>query len=217
LNALGGAPFNENCGPLVVHGIDTGGDTVENIANTLLIALETSDRFTAGVSKSGQITEIDTGHVTFTASAWAYGVVLRDSLRFTISWPLAQFQAVNQITPVGSLNSILTFSRPVISINVGGVIVWSNGSSQPIDIIFDNPADVQSGCFLPGLLPFPCPSGAGDIPPFYLDPTHTDTSLFAAGTVIRSFPVAGTYRYHSSLFPSASGVIDVEPWLSNDP
>jgi hypothetical protein len=208
-----GGTYQVNCGPFVVNGIEATGDTVKDIAaNKMLIAFATSNALIASISSLGVMTPRDTGHITIMASTWAYGATLQDSIRYTVSWPLLQVVNIVSVTPVGSLTPVLTFDRPVVSVNVGGSVAWVNASPQKIDIVFDDSTDVQQGCvsIIAGICFWPY-TGAGNIPPFYTDASGTDPSVFAGGRVVRSFPVVGIYHIHSRLFPSTKGIVYVHP------
>jgi plastocyanin len=210
-NAVG-TPFVENCGTLVVNAKDSLGTILSSASkHTLVIAYRTLNPLIATINESGTIKELDTGRVTFTASTWAYGVAMQDSLRYVISWPRYNTVRIKRITPVNSLTPVLVFDPMATIIAAGGTVTWNNLYAQSTDVVFDDPAAVDSGCLflLCGAGTFRA-SGVGNIPPFYTDPTFADTSVFAGGFVSRSFPVAGTYHYHSRLFPSSSGVIYVK-------
>jgi hypothetical protein len=210
---VGGSPLIENCGPLVVYATDELGDTLANASlRSILIAYESSKPLVARVASSGKITESDTGHVVLSASTWAYGVLMSDSLPFAISWSRYTNIGIRRITPVGSLTPELVFGPPV-AINVGGTVAWQNNYQDPIDIVFDDSTAIAEGCFVLrcGVLPS---TGTGNVPPFYYDDTETDTSAFSLGFIARSFPVAGIYHYHSRLYPSSTGVIYVREGLS---
>ncbi|HZS61195.1 MAG TPA: hypothetical protein VFA43_18100 [Gemmatimonadaceae bacterium] len=75
-------------------------------------------------------------------------------------------------------------------------MIFFNTSAPPTDVTFDNPAQVDSAawfCVVQSLTPSDCASG--NIAAFTQD--HSDTltsnSLYRA----RSFPVRGTYKFHS--------------------
>jgi hypothetical protein len=199
--------LSENCGSVITTALDEAGDTLMSATKaTLVVAYASSHPLLATIDRAGTITELDTGHVTFSASTWAYGVAMRDSLPYIIDWPLFDFTYIVQTT--NNLLPTLGLKKPGMTIVAGGNIGWLNPIDQKIDIVFDDSTSVSSGCFLIcGLLP---PMGGGNIPPFYTDTTHTDTSAYAGGITARLFPVAGTYHYHSRIFPSTRGVIYVK-------
>jgi len=210
-----GIPFLDNCGPLVVDATDAAGDSLANAAmQTILVAYASSDPLTASVDQFGQITELDTGHVTLSASTWAYGVAMRDSVRYTISWPRWQVVQMQSVTPVASDTSVLIPAQPDIVLNAGGSLGFYNQFGRPLDIVFDDPSSVQPGCYFAILCSALPSTGGGNVDPFYYDETGTDPSPYALGIVLRAFPVAGTYRYHSTRFPSVVGTIRVRPTLA---
>jgi hypothetical protein len=206
-----GSPQYENCGPLIVSATTEAGDTLINASKkSILVAYTVSNPLVAQITSTGKITEIDTGHVTFSASTWAYGVAMQDSLPFVLSWPRYAPNEISKVTPVGSLTPVLVF-KPSVAVSVGGTVVWHNKYAQPIDVVFDDSTAIETGCPLLLCAFFPY-TGTGNIPPFHQD--LTDTSAFAKGYVGRSFPVAGVYHYHSRLFPSSTGTVYVYEDLS---
>jgi plastocyanin len=147
--------------------------------------------------------------VTFTATAWAYGVAERDSIQYIINYPLW-----NLIFIVPLQAPVLVFSPSRIEVAAGGYISFWNYNDQPVDVVFDDSATVDSvPADVASELGAPPGQGQGNIPPFFSDPTGTDTSVFSKGVVARQFPVAGIYHIHSRLYPAMSGVIDVRPNL----
>jgi hypothetical protein len=203
----------ENCGPVVVDATDANGDTLANASGTVLaVAYASSNPLITTVDQFGALQELDTGRVTVTASTWAYGVAKQDSLHYVISWPRWTLTQIQQFTPVESQTSILRFLAPQITIAPGGAVAWINPYDRPMDIVFDDSTAVDSACiyFLCGILRA---TGSGNVHAFYTDTTYTDTSVFAAGIVVRSFPTVGTYTYHSRLFPESTGVIFVRKEL----
>jgi hypothetical protein len=212
LNALS-VSLVENCGPIAVLATDADGDTIADAnGSALLINYATLNPRAARIDQSGDITETDTGHVTFTASTWAYGTMKADSLHVAVSWPRYTMNQISEVTPANSLTSVLVF-EPSKTVSVGGTVVWYNPYANPIDIVFDDSTTIGEGCLylLCGILPS---TGTGNVPPFYTDATYSDPSPFASGFAGRSFPVAGTYHYHSRLYPSSTGVIYVKEDLS---
>jgi hypothetical protein len=206
-----GIQFLRNCGTLVVDATTEAGGILSSAdSSSILVAYKTSNPLTATVDAFGSIREGDTGHVTFVASTWAYGVGRRDSLRYTISWPRYGSNQVQEVVTVDSATVQPVWSMPAISIAVGGTVAWINQFSRIVDITFDDPAGVEAGCFAIFICTDGAPStGPGNVPGFYTDLAGTDTSVLSHGIVARSFPVAGTYRYHSTRFSSLSGVIYV--------
>jgi hypothetical protein len=208
LNASGlPLPSLETCGSLVVTATNTAGDTVANAQHSaIIVAYATSDPLTALINQTTRkITAVDTGHVTFVASTWAYGVAMSDSLRYVINWPQYQNMSIVMTVPPNGRTPIPTFQLPSVTIGVGGTVAWLNYSAPRIDIVFDNPAAIDSGCVYRDCSAAPT-TGVGNVPASYLDPASTG---FGIGFAARSFPVAGVYHYHSTLYPSSTGVIYV--------
>jgi hypothetical protein len=208
LSVFGG--FLDTCGSLRVSATDSAGGIVSNSGtSSIVIAYTSSNPLIALVDQKGKITAVDTGHVTFTASTWAYGIVMRDSLQYVIDWP--QYQQMNIVlaVPPNGLTAVPTFEEPVVTLGVGGTLAWLNLEAPPLDIVFDDSVDVDSGCIQLDCSAAPT-TGVGNVPSYYLDPAYTG---FGIGYAARSFPVAGTYHYHSSLYPSSTGVVYVREHL----
>jgi hypothetical protein len=203
------AGFLDTCGSLMVSATDSAGGIVSDPRmSSIVIAYASSNPLIALVDQEGKITAVDTGHVTFTASTWAYGITMRDSLQYVIDWP--QYQQMNIVlaVPPNSLTAVPTFEEPSVTLGVGGTLGWINLTAPPIDIVFDDSLAVDSGCFqLDCSVPT---TGVGNVPSYYLDTAYTG---FGIGYAARSFPAAGTYHYHSRLYPSSTGVVYVRERL----
>lgn len=188
----------------------------------LQVYFTSSDPTVASIDRTnGTVQAIRPGHVTFYATTLAYGVPERDSLPFVIGWPLTPDVQSSWITPVASLTPVLAFDPPRLIAGVGATVAWGNQNpGDSTDVVFDDSVAVQPGCGavignrgLQNYCPVFPPTGSGNIPPFALD-----TALLTAGDVYgyygsevraRSFPVAGTYFYHSRRYPTATGEIIV--------
>jgi hypothetical protein len=140
-------------------------------------------------------------------------------LPFVIGWPGAVNVHATWITPVAGTTPVLDFSPATIIIGVGGHVQWMhpNPPVDSIDVVFDDPTAVEPSCwFLQGSYDcsfFP-PTGGGNIAPFFPDPGALASGDYPAyvGSLVqaRTFPVAGTYPYHSRRYPSAHGKVIVE-------
>ena len=164
-----------------------------------------------------------TGHARIVAEATVYGVRLVDTLPFTIGWWHHIVVGVHATFPSGTRTPIGTFVPAEDTVAVGGAVIWRNVLPQqmPVDIVFDSdnpspPQAVDSATFLGGfacqlLLCVPT-QGGGNIPSF----APMDSAALLASTPdtlgvrARSFPLAGIYHYHSTLY-GTSGVIHVLP------
>jgi hypothetical protein len=140
-------------------------------------------------------------------------------LPFVIGWPGAVTVNATWITPVASKTPVLAFSPVTIIVGVGAHVQWGdqNLPVDSIDVVFDDPTAVEPSCwFINGSYNcsfFPA-TGGGNIAPFF-----PDTAALTSGDVLayvgsrmraRTFPIAGTYPYHSRRYPSAHGKVIVE-------
>jgi hypothetical protein len=222
----GSAGFNR---VISVYATNTSGspatDTVCNVSGCpLLVDFSSSDETIATVGRqTGRPDLTRPGAVTFYATTYAYGVTKQDSLPFVVTWPSLAFVDATWPTPFDSKTPVLAFSPAQIIISVGGSVVWKHGffaDPHPVgdsmDVVFDDSTAPQPSCGVVGnfidctLAP---PNGAGNIAPFFPD---FDAAM--AGDIFgyirsyeaaRSFPVAGTYSYHSRRYPNATGRIIV--------
>lgn len=169
-------------------------DTTHTPLSGLPVDYRTSDPTVATVNSAGVVQALRPGQFTIYASATVYGVTRADTLPFTIGWPIYQNVWVCQDGP-----QCPGFSTTA-TVAVGGTIFWfdlvpnADGTDLlPIDIVFDEPANVAVD-------PVYCNCGAGDIATF-----GSFTDFFRS----RTFPVAGTYTYHSTAFPWIQGKVVV--------
>lgn len=183
---------------LVVTATDNAGDTISDAtSDTLLISFTTSNAGIATIDQlSGTLNALIPGQVTFYASAFIYGVEQHDSLLFVVVEPYFVPIYTNPYTPVGSLTPVLIFGPPTVTVSQGAVIEWVNFSeTQRIDVIFDNPGDIEPACgFFIGCEYEPA-TGGGNIEAFAFDPI-LDAGL-GVGARSRKFSKPGTYFYHS--------------------
>lgn len=213
-----------------VAGGSASSDTVCNVKKCpLLVALTTSDPTIAEVSPLTQRMSFHVpGHVTLYATTLAYGVVRSDSLPFVVGWPARSVVSATWITPVEGTNLVLSFTPTRMIVTTGATVAWRDGNlfstkivGDSVDVVFDDSTAVHAGC---GVIPgssltqaqlcalFPL-SGPGNIPPF-----QPDTAALKAGNYTvyqasaikgRTFPIPGTYTFHSRRYPSATGKIIV--------
>jgi hypothetical protein len=150
------------------------------------------------------------GEATISVETWAYGVVKRSSRTFIVGPP--HFAKIRMLaeTPVASLTQIGTFTPSAYTVGVGAVVTWEDDSVDvPIDVVFDDSSAVQESIDI-NSTPYisclvfntvcPTATGAGNIPPFQADQN-------GPGDRARSFPTAGTYTYHSSLYGTRGKII----------
>jgi hypothetical protein len=117
-----------------------------------------------------------------------------------------------------------------VILGVGATVNFCNGSTQPLDIVFDNTANVDTASCVVSISfinqgardTAAPPTGSGNIPAFggvftadttinssggvvdtVIRITTTGTGPeYAANCAARRFTKPGTYRYHNSLFPA---------------
>jgi hypothetical protein len=189
----------------------------------VLVAFSTSDSVAGYVTRrstdyitipGGDLYSKVPGKVTFYATAWAYGVEKRDSLPYTMTIARNVVISIESKTPVGSLTPILYFAPQTIVIGTGGVVTWDgsvNFLTDSIDVVFDNPAAVDSAAPYNDPEPYFPYTGRGNIPAIYFDQSAIDNedydTYYRKIRAARSFPVAGTYHYHSEIYGSTGTVI----------
>ena len=199
--------------------LDSTGITMENV----LVSLTSSDRTIMTVDNYAVANDIviinglggivgrREGTATVYGEAWAYGVAKRDSVRFT--W--TNYSNVNvQIfskTPYNSSTPVLYFSPQISTIAVGGVVTWQNNEYSPIDVVFDDPAHVDSSAALDHpSYGFPY-TGVGGFTGLFTDTTaanNGDTQAYLFHLYkARRFTAAGTYRYHSTIYGSTGTIV----------
>jgi hypothetical protein len=160
----------------------------------------------------GIVTGLRLGQVTVYATTTYYGVTKTDSLRMTIGYPVAASVYVQYMaspTVVGEY--IRYFSPSTITIGVGGTIFFRAlssfaGPDLDTDVVFDDPSAAQPS-LLTGLS-----TGSGNIGPIpsrylngVLNPACVPSTVCNGES--RSFPVAGTYHYHSALYGTSGTII----------
>lgn len=194
-----------------VRAADTVGTSLCGAsACALQVYYTSSNPLVAQINRqTGLVQLLDTGHVKFTATTLAYGVARRDSVEFTVDF---QDSYTINISLGGPLNApVATFGAPpTLRLNVGAVVLFTNIPTigvpvtyHPVGVVFDHPEDVDTAStnYL-GFLTFP-QTGGGNISSF-----GGDTTQSLDGTInnfrSRRFPIAGTYQYHSTVFPSAT-------------
>jgi hypothetical protein len=197
-----------------VTATNTAGQTIcsNTVACPLLVYYRSSNPYVAGIQSdlNGFVYAQDTGHVVFTATTWAYGVAMRDSVAFTEGYPAATEIGID-VSPQNGVMSI-SFNAPKrLILGVGAVVQFQDDSPQPVDVVFDSSAAADTASsliineqtFLPENVP---PTGSGNIAAFGGDTSYVYiTDQYDNNTDdnrARRFHVPGTYRYHSTLFPS---------------
>jgi hypothetical protein len=196
-----------------VTATTVAGDTVCNAnACPLLVHYTSSNPEIATIDPTaGFVQFVDAGHVVFSATTWAYGMALRDSVAFTVGYRLTYLIGLTLTNLLGV--PTLSFSAPQqLILGVGAIVTFWNQSPQPVDVVFDHPAAVDSASFVSFNGTFP-PTGGGNIASFGGDTVSYTPYIPYYNIndfVARRFSVPGTYRYHSSLFPSETNDILVQ-------
>jgi plastocyanin len=188
--------------------LDPIGDPIDG----LLVRFASLDPRVATIDPlAGLVMGLVPGYVKFVATTTAYGITLADTLDFTIGQPLVDgvifgatsrggFYGLPQFRPV--------FTRDSIEVTVGTLVAWQNPYNQATDVVFEDPTNV-SGAEVFWLCQFYGVScEGGNIEPFSSDPASGDPTN---GTRARIFNTLGTYRYHSTVYPEATGVVVVVP------
>ncbi len=114
--------------------------------STLLVSLVSSDTMIAAMTQANNGVSIiprRPGRVVLATSTFAYGAVWRDSLVFTVGWPVFFSTAAVERFTSGSVTPVLDFVHRDMTIGVGGCVGWQNNSATTdIDIQFDDPSHV---------------------------------------------------------------------------
>ena len=201
-----------SCMTLAVTATDINDNTVP-----LVVHFTSADEHIATIDQSGAVAPTSTGkHVELYAETWAYGIAQRDSFRLVIE-PLPELVIdLDEYTPVKSLTPYLRFDpEPIYGTTVveGGTVQFFEGTATdiPFDVVFDDSTAV-TGCLTDSAAivdhGYNCNSikTTGNIPP----------TTFAVGSkfenwaaYVRIFRKPGVYKFHSRLYPRATGVIRV--------
>lgn len=174
------------------------------------------------------------GHVMIHAEALVYGKLLKDSCQFAVGYP--SLAHISMDTSMATGYAIAKGFPDTIIISMGGSVLWSNRLSglsranDSVDVEFTNPMNVHPVLPMYGdpsvvvegqavlvVASEIVPDGGGNIAPFPPPPPIPVMDTSVANIIVfidsvstrgRSFPVAGSYPYHSKFFPG-NGVIKV--------
>lgn len=193
-----------------------------NNLSHILVSLRSSDTLTASVVRSGNNVTVRTvrpGRVTLFVSTFAYGKVKKDSLPFTVGWPLWSLMRTYDRTPSGSFTPILDFTIRNFTVGVGACLSWQNpylGATPDLDLDLDINFEDSISVGLPSE-GTPCrtqyglyDSLPGNIHPFRSIRPEIGGTTAAYYSSIRSrlFTKTGVYPYWSNIH-GTSGVITV--------
>jgi len=167
----------------------------------------------------GTIRTYHPGPARLVARAMAYGMMLADTVTYTVTWPIVQTIRIR--ADAGQASSSLLSANDVW-LAPYGVVVWLNYLPDSVDVTFDDPTNVAlpPAVICSRLNLFTGIFGTGE---------HCGTGSFvmresaSKGSVpggyeaywttqVRQFPVPGVYRYHSERAGFAGRII-----VTNDP
>jgi hypothetical protein len=182
-----------------VHATDVAGQPVAFDNQTGYVYwIKSSDRsrfsYANGVTSLGKpyFSIPDTGHTTFYATSWMYGVTVQDSLKFLVGW--RQGFSTSYDPDDGYLCNFYKGCGVVIA--QGGVGYWFNSCDASVrDIVFDHPEAADSAPNSLGQY-----TGHGNI--------HFDGTS-SCQQKLRRFPTVGTYHWHDVRNPAGVGTIYV--------
>jgi hypothetical protein len=171
------------------------GRKILTLSCKLVVAWSSSDPSVATIDNKGKITPRAPGHVTFTATTNAYGVIMQDTLAFVIGYPTTgSIIHIESMTPAVSLTPVLFFSPATQVIGVGGQMRFANSLPDTIDVVFDDSTAVLGAFGSPN----------GNIAAL------TNVTVDGAGvpgSTFRVFPIPGTYTYHSRRYGTGGTII----------
>jgi hypothetical protein len=191
-------------------------DVTDAPINNPLVAFSSSDTTIATIDPTGSVTTYRQGQVMLYGETTMYGVTKTDSLLLTVGLPVVAVEAVVSRTPFGSPTMQSYFAPETLAIGVGGYVIWSNTSGQPVDLVFDTPSAAKAvssstafyGAVIGILFGDVAITDSGNVSAFSpADPTGASGET---GNRARYFPTAGSYPYHSALY-GTTGVIVVQP------
>jgi plastocyanin len=168
---------------------------------------------------TGRPTPKMAGRARILASTTWYGKPYRTALDVYVVGPMSGEFHIQERIPRGSDTAVFVVTPGSIEVEPGAVVSWVNGSSRPVEIVFDDPASARelTGpgaqlteflCLITGLM---ChvgkTSGNFLLPP--MDPNNpNDDSVMD----MRAFPDPGTY--HFQVVPGGKGTIIVKSFLA---
>lgn len=173
----------------------------------LSVYYESLDRTVAIIDRStGLFRPSRPGHVTVIATATAYGVTRADTLPVTVGYPVNGLVINVKPRKDASGHTVNGFVPSDLTVGVGAIILFLNTTADPTDLTFDDPTNVAQDDRDCAALPWFC--GTGSIEAWAKDPAD-QWGLSAVRA--RSFPVPGTYTYHSTIFGTSGRIVVVDP------
>lgn len=173
--------------------------------NDASVYFTTSDPDIATIDRStGFLAPNRPGQVTVYATTNVYGVTKSDTLPYTIGHPITlALEIVSQTTPNGQV--VNGFSPNDVELGPGATILFGNATTILTDVTFDDPTNVAQAGFYCSLFESLC--GSGNIDAWARDP-NDDSGI--SGLRARSFPVPGTYTFHSTIFGTTGKIVIVD-------
>lgn len=141
------------------------------------------------------------GKMNATFSSYVFGVLMSDSIEFKVGNQM--FTMISLEYPPITAGTTIAFSPRSVTLATGGVFLFTNGSGEPIDIIFEDSILVKEANPNMSYYYFYPPDGEGNIhslavrPDFGWDPKGG-----------RTIYQPGTYKYRNPQ-TGATGVINV--------
>ena len=182
--------LNRLRGKIPVYATDSlGNDLCDPRAGCpFLVAFGSSDPLVATLDPTGRLSTVDVGHVTFTVSALVYGVGKRDTLPFTVGYPLSGGSVLvypNGTTP--PISPLLPLSTTTIG--VGGFVgIADNRTNEAMEVS----------------LPYATPV----VHRIFSSKTQLTDTVAAGGggndDIVVQFDSAGTYTFHLKLLESGT-------------
>lgn len=200
--------INNGSGTIPVYATDAAGDSLcsADLPCQLLVAFSSSDTTIARIASvndregnpPGYVTPLLHGHVTFYATTLAYGVAKRDSLRFTVGYPLYGVGVfADHIRFLGDGKSQQTFFPTNLHVGIGAQVFFDNTDPDSVDVVVTGSShDFTISAF---------GQGNQDTTGSRIFPLSTDG--LGDDFVVVNFPTAGTYTFHSTVLGTSGTII----------
>jgi hypothetical protein len=177
---------------------DAEGNPISDVA----VYFTSSDKTVATIDRiTGVLTPNIPGTLTIYATTTVYGVTKSDTLPYVIGHPIVlPMEIQSQTNANGQVVNVFVPNNVVLG--PGASILFGNATLLPTDVTFDDPTNVAQAdqyCVF-----FETLCGTGNIDAWARDPTD-DSGV--TGLRARSFPVPGTYTFHSTIFGSTGTIV----------
>jgi hypothetical protein len=183
---------------LTPRAADADGSPISDVA----VYFTSSDPDVATIDRTtGFLAPNRPGQVTVYATTNVYGVTKSDTVPYTIGHPITlALEIVSQTAPNGQV--INGFSPSSVELGPGASVLFGNATTILTDVTFDDPTNVAQAETYCSLLESLC--GSGNIEAWARDP-NDESGL--SGLRARSFPVPGTYTFHSTIFGTTGTIV----------